>query len=301
MNLQNLRIFLKVAELEHVTRAAEVLNLSQPAVTKIIQSLEREAHLKFVERQGRRIVLTQAGRVLQSYARRLFALEHEMDAALGALRDVEGGEVSLAVNTTAWTYLLPPIVARFRERYPRVRLQIAVLNSHEIMEKTLNWELDFGLIEGTATELPPPLQMHIFSQDRLILVASPQHPFAQKESISAEMICIGELLLREEGSGIREVIEQACRIQGLVIQPLLTLSDNEALKQMVMSGVGVTILSELVVQRELASGELVQLPMLDFALQAQLSLIQRNDKLLSPASQAFLRFLVAANTHSQFA
>lgn len=105
MNLQNLRVFLKVAELEHITRASEELNLSQPAVTKTIQSLEHEIGLELVERQGRRIALTHAGRVLQNYARQIFALEREMEDALTALRDVEGGEVTLAANTTAGVYL----------------------------------------------------------------------------------------------------------------------------------------------------------------------------------------------------
>src|SRR6266702_1102414 len=175
MNLHNLRIFLKVAELEHITRASEELHLSQPAVTKIIQSLEHEVGLELIERQGRRIALTHAGRVLQNYARQIFALEREMEEALGALRDVEGGEVTLAANTTAGVYLLPPIVARFRARYPQVTLNISILNSHEIVEETLNWNLDFGLVEGDASALPQGLLVEKFAYDELVLVVSPKH------------------------------------------------------------------------------------------------------------------------------
>src|SRR5690348_4398370 len=132
MNLQNLRVFLKVAELEHITRASEQLGLTQPAVTKIIQSLEQEAHLELVERQGRRIVLTHAGRVLQKHARQMFALERQMEEELAALRALEGGEVIMAANTTAGVYLLPPIIAQFHAHHPQITLNMAILNSSEI-------------------------------------------------------------------------------------------------------------------------------------------------------------------------
>jgi DNA-binding transcriptional LysR family regulator len=295
MNLQNLRVFLKVAELEHITHASEELSLSQPAVTKIIQSLEHELHLELVERQGRRIVLTHAGHVLQRYARQLFALEREMEDAIAALRDVEGGEVTFAANTTAWVYLLPPIVARFRERYPRVALNITVLNSHEIIEGTLNWELDFGLIEGGTTTLPSALNVKHFAHDKLILVVAPGHHWHSEASVRPEDLATDELLLREQGSGIREVIEQELEQYAIHVRPLLTLTDNEAIKQMVLSGVGAAIVSCLTVQRELASGDLRHIPIAGLDLQPQLSVIQREDKQLSRAAQAFCSFLFSAD------
>src|SRR5947209_11686335 len=186
MNLQNLRVFLKVAELEHITRASEELGLSQPAVTKTIQSLEHDIGLELVERQGRRIALTHAGRVLQNYTRQMFALEREMEEALATLRDVEGGEVTLAANTTTGVYLLPPIVAQFRARYPQVNLHIAILNSHEIVEETLNWHLDFGLVEGNPAMLPPGLVVLPFSSDELVLIVAPNHPWSTLSTISPD-------------------------------------------------------------------------------------------------------------------
>ncbi|HLI90157.1 MAG TPA: LysR family transcriptional regulator [Ktedonobacteraceae bacterium] len=291
MNLQNLRVFLKVAELEHITHASVELNLSQPAVTKTIQSLEHEVGLELIERQGRRIVLTHAGRVLQSYARQIFALEREMEEALAALRDIEAGEVTLAANTTAGVYLLPPIVARFRARYPQVTLNISIMNSQEIVEETLNWNLDFGLVEREASHLPPGLKVTVFAYDELILVVAPEHRWNGVLSLRPEALGKEELILREQGSGIREVIEQALLAHNVIVHPLLTLTDNEAIKQMVMSGVGAAIVSSLSVQRELANGDLVQVPIEGLELHPQLSLIQRADKQLSRAAQAFCSFL----------
>ncbi|GLV60208.1 LysR family transcriptional regulator [Dictyobacter sp. S3.2.2.5] len=291
MNLQNLRVFLKVAELEHITRAAEELHLTQPAVTKIIQSLEQEAHLDLVERQGRRIVLTHAGRVLQSYARQMFSLEREMDDALAALRDVHRGEIKLAANTTAGVYLLPSIVARFRALYPQIALNISILNSQEIIDHILDWSLDFGIVEGEVEHLPESLNVRFFTRDTLILVAPPNHPWRGRDRVSAAGLGDHALLVREPGSGVRDMLERELTCRDIVLKPLLTLTDNEAIKQMVMNGVGAAVVSFLTVQRELASGDLVQIPLADMELRPELSFIQRPEKQLSRAAQAFFSFL----------
>jgi DNA-binding transcriptional LysR family regulator len=295
MNLYHLRVFQTVAEHEHITRASEELILSQPAVTKIIQSLERDTGLELIERHGRRIVLTYAGHVLQSYARRMFALEREMEEALAVLKDVETGEIKLAANTTTGVYLLPPIVSRYRNLYPQVKLYMTILNSHEIIEQTLNWTLDFGLVEGDPTTLPPGLHVEVFAQDELVLVVSPDHRWSKLEELDPAALRKGELLLREQGSGIREVIEHALVLQGVQVRPLLTLPDNEAIKQMVISGVGTAIVSAFTVQRELVSGDLVRIPIAGVDLRPKLSLIRRIDKQLSLAAQAFCALLTSNN------
>jgi DNA-binding transcriptional LysR family regulator len=291
MNLHYLRVFLTVAEHEHITRASEELIISQPAVTKTIQHLEQEVGLELIERHGRRIALTHAGRVLHKYARRVFALEREMEDALAALRDVEAGEVTLAASMTTGVYLLPPIVALFRSRYPQVKLQISILNSSEIVEQTLSWNLDFGLVEGDASALPTELDVEVFDHDELVLVISPHHHWRGVQTLNPEELGKGELLLREQGSGIREVIEHALRQHDVHIYPLLTVPDNEAIKQMVLSGVGAAIVSALAVQRELAAGDLLRIPIAGLELRPELSLVRRKDKQLSRAAQAFCALL----------
>jgi len=295
MNLYHLRVFQTVAEHEHITRASEELILSQPAVTKIIQSLEHETGLELIERHGRRIVLTHAGHVLHSYARRMFALEREMEEALASLQDVEAGEIKLAANTTTGVYLLPPIVARYRELYPQVSLHIDILNSHEIIEQTVNWTLDFGLVEGDPSTLPSGLHVDVFAQDELVLVVAPDHRWSGLDELSPESLREEELLLREQGSGIREVIEHALLLHRVQVRPLFTLPDNEAIKQMVKSGVGAAIVSALAVQRELISGDLIRIQITGVDLRPQLSLVRRTDKQLSRAAQAFCALLQSAD------
>src|SRR5215467_3020815 len=209
MNLHYLRIFLSVAEHEHVTRASEELILSQSAVTKTVQLLEREVGLKLIERHGRGVVLTHAGRVLRDYARRLFALEHEMEEALVILQEAEIGEVTIGAGMTMGVYFLPPIIANFRACYPRVNLHLAILNSHEVVEQTLNWKVDIGLVEGDILPLPPGLQVEVLAHDELVLVVAAKHHWSGLHVLEPEALREGELLLREPGSGIRKVIEDA--------------------------------------------------------------------------------------------
>jgi DNA-binding transcriptional LysR family regulator len=178
-------------------------------------------------------------------------------------------------------------VSRYRNLYPQVSLHITILNSHEILEQTLNWTLDFGLVEGDPTTLPAGLHVEVFAQDELVLVVAPDHRWSRLDELNSEALREGELLLREQGSGIREVIEHALLIHHVQVRPLFTLPDNEAIKQMVMSGVGAAILSALAVQRELASGDLVRIPITGIDLRPQLSLVRRIDKQLSRAAQAF--------------
>ena len=291
MNLQNLRVFLKVADLEHITRASEQLHLTQPAVTKIIQSLEQQIHLELVERQGRRIVLTHAGRVLQRHARQLFALERQMEEELAALRDLAGGEVVMAANTTAGVYLLPSIISRFHSQYPRVTLNMTIINSSDVIDGILNWELDFGLIEGDVSTLPIELSARVFARDTLILVVAPDHHWSQASSLRPQDLTTDALLLREDGSAMRELLEQELQKYDVHLHPLLTLTDNEAIKQMVMNGVAAAVVSLLTVSRELASGTLVHVPVEGLELHPELSLVHRVDKQLSRAAQAFCSLL----------
>lgn len=287
VNLYHLRVFMTVAEHEHITRASEELYLSQPAVTKIVQNLEQEVGQKLVERQGRRIALTYAGQVLRTYARRMFALEREMEEALAALSDIETGEVTLAANPITGIYLLPSIVASFRARYPCVKINLEILKSREIIDSTVEWHLDFGLVEVDPSELPLGLEYETVAYDELILVVSPRHPWSEVSLLKPEELRDGVLILREPGSGIRESIEHAFSHQGFSMSALLTVPDSEVIKQMAIKGVGATIVSAMSVRRELESGELLRIPIGGLEMRPQLSMIWREDKQFSPAAQAF--------------
>jgi DNA-binding transcriptional LysR family regulator len=287
MKLDALRVFLLVADYEHITRAALELALTQPAVSRMIQSLEQEAGLPLFERQGRRIALTAAGRAMQTYARRILALEQELEGALAALRDLETGEVIISASKTTGIYLLPPVIARFRALHPHITFQLTVLNSRQVIEQVLTWQADLGLVEGDISALPPELDREVIATDELVLIVAPTHRWSSRETVTPEMLGARELLLREQGSGSREVVEHALQRHGIQVRPLLIVPENEMIKQLVMGGVGAAILPALVVQREVMSGDLLRVPLVGLDLHRELSLVQRADRDLSRAARAF--------------
>lgn len=176
---------------------------------------------------------------------------------------------------------------------------MTILNSHEIVEALVNWTLDFGLVEGDPALLPPELHAEVFAYDELILVVSPGHRWHGVETLEPEALRSGELLLREQGSGLREVIEHALLQHRVKVEPLLVLPDNEAIKQMAINGVGAAILPARAVQRELVVGDLVRIPITGVELRAQISLARRVDKQLSRAAQAFCEMLQSVNESEQ--
>lgn len=295
MRLDSLRVFLRVADYEHMTRAALDLALTQPAVSRTINSLEREAGVPLFERQGRRIVLTDAGRTVQAYARRIIALERELEEALAALHDIEAGEVIICASKTTGVYLLPPIIAQFRTLHPHIALQLTIHNSHGVTEQILAWQADIGLVEGDISALPPELAVEVITTDELVLVVAPNHRWSSLERVTPEMLETNELLLREQGSGTREVIERAFHQQGVQVSPLLTVPENETIKQLVMRGMGAAILPALVVQREVVALDLRRVPIVGMDLRREFSLVMRADKQLSRAADAFCTLLRPGN------
>jgi DNA-binding transcriptional LysR family regulator len=301
MDLNALRIFLLTADYQHITRAAEELALTQPAVSRTIQRLEQQAGLPLFERQGRHIALTTAGQVMQTYTRRMVALERELEESLAALRELEAGEVIISASKTTGVYLLPPVVARFREHHPHITLQLTILNSRQVVEQVVSWRADVGLIEGDRSALPAELAVEVVARDELVLIMAPDHRWSDLPAVTPAMLAESELLLREQGSGTREVIERAFLRQGVPLVPLLTVPENETIKQLVMCGVGAAILPALVVQREVATGDVRRVPIAGLDLHRELSLVRRTDKQLSRAARAFCALLhpVRSEGHRQ--
>ena len=170
-------------------------------------------------------------------------------------------------------------------------MHISILNSSEIVGQTLDWNLDFGLVEWDTASLPAGLKVEVFAYDELVLVVGPHHRWRGLTILKPEVLSDSELLLREQGSGIREVIEHALLAHDVHIHPLLTVPDNEAIKQMVMNDVGAAIVSALAVKREIVTGELTRIPILGLDLRPELSLVRRTDKQLSRAAEAFCNML----------
>lgn len=259
MTLEQLRIFVAVAEREHVTKAAQDLNLTQSAVSAAVANLEARYATRLFDRVGRSIVLTEAGRVFLGEARAVLARANAAEVVLADLAGMKKGRLALGASQTVAGYWLPPIIHRYRTRYPGVAVTLSIANTEAVAASVHQGEADIGFVEGEIDD--PALNASIVAQDDLVLVVSPDHPWAARRGIEAADLAGTPWVLREPGSGTRSALEAVLAEAKLDIGALevaIELSSIEAVRSAVEAGAGATILSHLVAKSGLASGALVE-------------------------------------------
>jgi DNA-binding transcriptional LysR family regulator len=287
MNLRHLSVFHGVAKAGSVNAAARLLHTSQPAVSRELRTLEARLGAPLFDRLPRGMRLTEAGQVLLSYAERIFGLEQAAERALRELADLEGGELALGASNTLGTYLLPPLVAAFHSHYPKVRLNLEVGNTQEIVKGVLDARFTLGFVEGRVRE--DTLEAKEFQRDRIVAVVAPEHPLAKAGGLSLRSLADSPSILREPGSGTREIVERAFARHSVTLRCGLQISNSEALKRAAMGGGGVGWISELCVTEELRSGRLVVLKMPRLTLERPLYSLRLRGRHLKRSAMAFLR------------
>ncbi len=293
MTLDQLRIFMEVAERGHVTRAAEALGMSQSAASAAIAALEAGYQVKLFDRVGRGIQLTETGRIFLREAR---AVLDRAAMARSVLQDLAGqpaGPVAIAASQTIATYWLPRRLAAFHAANPRVRLHLVIRNTHDVETAVVEGEVNVGLVEG-PTQHPALTRQHI-DQDHLVLVvASDQPPLPLTASGRLDLRAI-TWVIREAGSGTRRGLEDLAQRESLSLDDLnisLVLPSNEAVREAIEAGAGATIISRHVVASAIAAGTLaaipVELPPREYAL------VRHRDRHETLAQQALVAHLTGA-------
>lgn len=252
MTLDQLRIFVAVAEREHVTRAAEALHMTQSAVSAAVAALEERHDLKLFDRVARRIVLTPAGRAFLPEARAVLARAAAAETALSDLAGLRSGALALAASQTVGNYWLPPLLHAFKAEHPGIAVSLTIGNTETVARMVHDGLVDFAYVEGRVDD--PALSPNPVAEDELIVVASPH---------LAERTDYGALpwVMREHGSGTRDLIEWALEKAGIgPVEVVLELPSNESVRTAVQAGAGVAALSRFVVARAIASGSVVALP-----------------------------------------
>lgn len=289
ISLRQLQIFEAVVRLGGITRAAEMLNLSQPTVSMQVRKLSETLGLPLLETVGRKTHPTPAGR--EVYATTLEILD-----SVGALGDLASdlhntvrGELRVSVITTA-TYFMPHILGAFVDRYPDVEPKLTITNRAEVLER-LRSNTDDLIIMGQVPEAFP-VEAHPFIDNHLVVVAPPDHPLVDQQQIPLERLARERFLARETGSGTRLAVDRLLRRRGLAISPYLELGSAEAIKQGIMAGLGVSVLSRLSLSQELASRKLVLLDVEGFPLVRRWYAVHLQDKKLSLAARTFLDYIL---------
>lgn len=258
MTLEQLRIFVAVAERQHVTQAAKAINITQSAASSAVATLEDRYGVKLFDRVGRRIALTKAGETFLAEARAVLARAAAAERTLADLAGVKRGALTIYASQTITNYWLPPLLARFRDRYPDIALHVIDGNTQTVAAATREGLADLGFVEGSVDDAQ--LASRAVGADRLIAVFAKGHPLARRRTLSLRDLKAARWVLREPGSGTRAEFEAALRRLGVEPEALdvaLELPSNEAVLAAVAAGAGGTVVSALVAQAGLASGILV--------------------------------------------
>jgi len=290
VTLRQLRAFAEVARRLSFTAAAKALHLTQPAVSMQVRQLEQAAGLPLVEQLGRRVHLTDAGRELLRYAAGISDLLREADDAMKALQGIGGGELSIAVTSTA-KYFAPRLLAEFRRRHPEVRLRLAVSNREAVVRALSENTVDLAVMGRPPRGLDT--EASAFAKHPIVVIAAPGHPLAARRRVPLEALAGETFIIRERGSGTRAAMEHVFAERGFRVRETMEMSSNETIKQAVMAGMGIAFLSMHTIGLELRAQRLVLLPVAGLPVMREWFVIHRKGKRLSPAAQAFKSFLLA--------
>jgi DNA-binding transcriptional LysR family regulator len=289
VSLRQLRVFEAVARQLSYTRAAEELHLTQPAVSMQVRQLEDEVGLPLFEKLGRTISLTEAGRELYHYSRSINRSLQEMEDVMESLKGVNRGRLSIAVASTV-NYFAPRLLAIFHQRFPGISLKLDVTNREQLVRLLDANSVDMVLM-GQAPE-GVDVESESFMDNPLVVVAPPEHPLAGERDIGLDRLGREIFVMREPGSGTRQAMERFFAEHKVSIRHGMQMTRNEAIKQAVRAGLGLSVVSVHTIELELATGKLVVLNVQGFPVQRQWHLVYRRAKRLSPAARAFREFVL---------
>jgi DNA-binding transcriptional LysR family regulator len=289
MNMNHLALFRAIADELSISRAAEWLMVSQPAVSKQLAQLEQALKTKLVDRLPRGVRLTASGELLAGYARRVFSLAEEAERAMGELAGVHRGRLAVAATPTIGVYWLPAVLVKYRRAYPGVEMRMEIHPSATIARLLAEGSVDVGLAESAVES--EAIDASVFLKDRMIAIAAPRHPLALQRRVKLEDLCREPFVVREVGSGSKSLIERALVERGLKVNAVMSLGSTEAIKRAVMEGVGVAIVSGLAAGMEVAASKLAALKVKGLSVERPCYLLQARGRSQSAATAAFVRML----------
>ena len=292
MTLEQLRIFVGVAEREHMTAAARALNVTQSATSAAIAALEIRHAIKLFHRVGRGIALTEAGQMFLIEARGLLARATAAEAMLEEFGGLKRGTLRVVASQTIAAYWLPPILAAFHERYPTLSVELAIGSTEQAAVRVHDGESDLGIVEGEVDD--PSLAHWPIDEDRLVLIGAA--PFSQKR-IDAAWLRRARWVAREHGSGTRSTLDRHLRALGVdpaMLDVALVLPSNESVRTAVEAGAGVAVLSSLVVAPAIKAGTLHAAP-IEFGPRAFFGL-RHKERYRTKAADALLELIGSQRT-----
>jgi DNA-binding transcriptional LysR family regulator len=243
-----LKTFVTLAEVKNFTKTAELLLMSQPSVSLHIKNLEKEFQTKLFHRSPKFLKITPSGEILYDRAKQMITIYEQTRQDILEQQNTIKGELKIGASFTIGEYILPPLLLDLQKKYPELELQVTIGNTEEIIQSTRSHHVDIGLIEGQTNE--KELTVIPFMQDELFIVSSNKHPLVHKKEVAITDLQNEAWIMRETGSGTREYFNHFIRSNGLKVKSLLTISSNQGIKETLINGMGISILSGSVVERD---------------------------------------------------
>ncbi|MFC4809967.1 selenium metabolism-associated LysR family transcriptional regulator [Paenibacillus sp. GCM10023250] len=292
LNFHQLHIFYTVADRGSFSAAAQALHMTQPAVTMQVQSLEDYFGTKLLQRSTKRIELTEAGRALMPFAQRSIDLIRETDLQMSKFTKQLKGRLQLGASLTIGEYILPRLLGPFGQEFPHIAISMKVMNTAQIMEEIVNHQLNFGLIEAPVNH--PDMHMEAVMSDELKLIVGKAHPLAGSREVELEDVMKYPIVLREQGSGTRLVMEEQLRAKQISVADMkivMELGSTGAVKSAVEAGLGLSFVSASSVKHEVALGLIQTIPIRGVHFKRQFYSIFLKSALLPISAVTFLTFL----------
>lgn len=286
ITLRQLEVFTEVLKSGSTTQASMVLALSQSAVSAALSDLDTQLSVRQFDRVGKRLVVNEHGRLLYPKAMALLEQASEIEQLFKG----ESGALRIAASSTIGNYILPPMMAAYRRDFPVTPLELHVGNSHDVISAVAEFNADLGLIEGPCHM--PELTTQSWLEDELVVFAAPDHPLL-REPVTLARLAEAPWILRETGSGTREVVEHLLLSHLPHFDLVMELGNSEAIKHAVRYGIGISCLSRRVIEEQLSNGTLVEVPLPGINLHRSLYLIHHRQKHISKALARFLSYCQA--------
>jgi DNA-binding transcriptional LysR family regulator len=290
-SLPSLDLLRSVGRLGSIRQAALAHRISQPAASMRLRSLEGLLGLDLLDRSNGRALLTPAGEAVVEWSETMLEAAEQLQTSVGALRTRGATQLRVAASLTAAEYLIPPWLARLQAGDPQIAVSLEVANSSHVAAVMRRHEADVGFVEGLKA--PPAMRWRLVRADPLVVVVAPHHPWARRRApLTASELAATPMLLREPGSGTREVLDAALGSVGLEAIPLLELGSTAAIKAAVAYGTGPTVLGRLTTAADVAEGRLVPIPVQGIDFERFIRAIWPNDRSLSPLARRLVRLAV---------
>lgn len=285
MNLNQLRVFYTVAKLQSLTKASSELYLTQPGISKHIKELEEYYGIRLFDRLGKKVVLTQAGEILFATTKDIFNLVNEAKIKIDELKGIRGGKLTMGASVTIGIYILPEILGKFRHKYPDIEIALDISLSQEIVEKVLVNTIDIGFIGAIVND--DRLIIKQFLTDELVVIVSPRHKWADRESIQPNELVNQTFIISRQGSGTRTIVEERLKQIGVILKKTMEFGNTEAIKKAVEADLGISIISKYAILREVNAGILKSICLSDVNLGRNFYFTYRKDKYLTNVVKAF--------------